>query len=262
MEFHINMDNKKVFIFTGVVFLVGIINGLINVLSCKRIHMGGVIIGFIPISILIIRNTISQRENFKYYRVVTPAVVGVFISIFVLNFYATKIMDIDGVNMNVGDYQKYLRLDNYSQNKYINHFPKEIPSGAKMPYIKEWTGFTYDSIGFYLSYNISDEGIEQIKQKDGTMQFKEVIENVSELKSTKQVSQLPKQVIENLEIDEDSESNFEIYIIDSSDVTTWNHGYSYGIGINYDTNKVLYFAENWWQNNVINKGSYKSSSSR
>jgi hypothetical protein len=247
MEFNINMENKKVFIFSIVIFLLGVLNGLINIFAFKRVHMGGVIIGFIPISVLIIRNTIAQAENLKYYKVVTPKLVAVFIIVFVANFFVTDIMDKSGINSNLGNYEKYLKLDKYPNNKYINHFPEKIPTEAENSDVSEWTGVYDNILGFYLSYNLSSDGISNLEKEEQKIQCKEVIGSISELNKVKQESQIPEKVLEELGIKDNKEGNikFKIYIIDSSDIENWNHGYSYGIGINYESNKILYFGESW-----------------
>lgn len=247
MEFNINMENKKVFIFTIVIFLLGVLNGLINIFAFKRIHMGGVIIGFIPISVLIIRNTIAQAENLKYYKVVTPKLVILFIFVFAVNYLVTSLIDRSGVNTNYTNYENYLKLDNYPNNKYISHFPNQIPVDAKDPQVKEWTGVFDNILGFYLSYNLSSDQIINFENENKKIQYKEVIGSLSELNQAKQELQIPEEVLEELGIKDNNDGNikFSIYIIDSSDAANWNHGYSNGIGINYDSNKILYFGQSW-----------------
>lgn len=245
MKFRINMANKKVFIFTIIVFFIGVFNSIYNFYGCNEIHMLSVIIGFIPITVLIIRNTIAQGEKkIEYYSVVTPTLIGVFIAIMFLNFTIIKVLEINYTNTDVGKYEKFLRLNNYSDNIYINHFPNEIPSDAKEIKFREEEGFTDK---FSLSYNLDPEQIKLVDGNANIKEYKEVIKNYDQLMSTMEEVQVPKEVIGMLELKKDKENitNFKIFLIETTGVEYLVHGYSYGIGINYDNNRVIYFSNKW-----------------
>ena len=208
--------------------------------------MVSIVIGFIPITILIIRNTIAQSEkNFKDYKVVTPTLIGIFILIIFSNFLIIKLLEINNVYTNIRSYEKLLWLNNYSNNIYINHFPKEIPLDAKYAKVEEQNG-VLDK--FYLSYNYNDnKELTVIDENTLGGEYKKVINNYDQLMSTKEEVQIPEEVIRvlGLKKDEKMTSNFKIILIDSTSVDVITHGYSYGIGINYDDKEVVYFSEKW-----------------
>lgn len=245
LKFHINMSNKKILIFTIIIFIIGVINLFYNIHYCKTVYFSSVIIGFIPVIVLIIRNNIAQsKKRFKYYSVVTPTLIGIFVAIMFFNFVMIKVMNLDRINTNVKDYEKYLRLNNYSDNIYINHLPQEIPLDSKNIKLEEKSGFKNK---FYLSYNLDFDEIKLVDGNANILEYKKVIKNFDQLSSTMEELQVPKEAIDLLDIKEEekSTSNFKIFLLDSTGVESISHGYAYGIGINYDENKVLYFSEKW-----------------
>lgn len=245
MKFRINMPNGKIFIFTIILFCIGVFNSVYNFYGCKEFYMLSIIIGFIPFTVLIIRNTIAQsKKNIKYYSIVTPTLIGVFIAIMFLNVIVIKILDLNYINTDVGDYQKFLRLNNYSNNKYIKHFPKEVPENANKIEFREEDGFTKK---FSLSYILEPEQIKLVESNANKREHKEIIKNYEQSMETMQQFNIPKEVLRILEIKDNEEktTNFKIYLIETTDVEYLTHGYSYGVGINFNNNRVIYFSNKW-----------------
>lgn len=245
MKFRINMPNGKIFIFTIILFCIGVFNSVYNFYGCKEFYMLSIIIGFIPFTVLIIRNTIAQsKKNIKYYSIVTPTLIGVFIAIMFLNVIVIKILDLNYINTDVGNYQKFLRLNNYSNNKYIKHFPKEVPENANKIEFREEDGFTKK---FSLSYILEPEQIKLVESNANKREHKEIIKNYEQSMETMQQFNIPKEVLRILEIKDNEEktANFKIYLIETTDVEYLTHGYSYGVGINFNNNRVIYFSNKW-----------------
>lgn len=245
MKFRINMPNGKIFIFIIILFCIGVFNSVYNFYGCKEFYMLSIIIGFIPFTVLIIRNTIAQsKKNIKYYSIVTPTLIGVFIAIMFLNVIVIKILDLNYINTDVGDYQKFLRLNNYSNNKYIKHFPKEVPENANKIEFREEDGFTKK---FSLSYILEPEQIKLVESNANKREHKEIIKNYEQSMETMQQFNIPKEVLRILEIKDNEEktTNFKIYLIETTDVEYLTHGYSYGVGINFNNNRVIYFSNKW-----------------
>ena len=190
-----------------------------------------------------IRNHIAQQKAVSNYSVVTPFIIGIFIAIIFANIALTKVYDRVGVNMDLDSYEKYLELDKYGENKYIDHFPEKIPDFADKAEIREWTGIVPRELGFYLYYKIDENNIPNLELDSYKEKSKEVINTVSKLEDVRQVVVIPDRVIESLKIEDGKD--FTIFLLDGSPITEVTSGYSYGVGINYTDKRVLFFTERW-----------------
>lgn len=239
MDLNIRFENKKVFISILICGVLGILNLIHVIFRCRNLHICSMIIGFLPFIILVFRNIKFHKRGLASIRVITPMVIFTIITISLVNVFVTSIIDKQGIIRDVNKYHKLLVINNYPHNKEVRHFPEEIPDGADKAKLKEWNNIANGSRGFYLEYIYDKRSDieEDIKKLGNNLLYSGDYNNISE-----EIT-IPSLVSEKMNIKEGNK--VKIYIIDSTPTIKITNGYCYGIGINYSTNKILYFEENW-----------------
>lgn len=242
---NIKVVNKNVVFAIIIAFILGVINVGINISCYRSCHKGSMFIGFIPFIYLLYRNNRYYRNDFKNYIVLTPCVVICLISIVIGNILFTNIIDKNGVVTDVSQYNKMLKINDYENNKLIEHFPSKIPESSEECVFKEWELLQRNGLGMYLSFN-NKEYITSNKKEISKYRKKAVcaIAGDGPISTLKDYYELPDDLLEWLG-KKDDYYNVEVILLGGSDVTEFRHGICYGIAIDYNTYNILYFGEQW-----------------
>lgn len=243
MERNVNIENGKVLCLMIVTFVLAIVNVFLNIFGCRKIHIYSIIISFIPLFILIIRNKMYYAQKRKAITVLTPTVVIVCVLIICINTAVTKIVDKGGNITNVKSYEKILKIDSVVNRKSLAHFPDKIPAKASDVKMDEWVSLSKKVSGFYLSYDLSDINSDILDEYVDDVQYKYLAKNQKEISYIEEYVNIPIKVREHLDIK--TEDDVKLMIIDGSSSLEVSHGFCYGFGINESENRILFFQEKW-----------------
>ncbi|MBU5487336.1 hypothetical protein KQI77_04060 [Clostridium sp. MSJ-8] len=241
----IKVVDKNVILAIIATFIIGVINVMKNLLGYRFCHNYSIIIGFLPFIYLLYRNHRYYRNDFKNYVVLTPTVVIVVVFIIIGNIVLTNMLDKSGIITDLNKYEKVLKLNDYENNKIIEHFPCTIPDNCENYKFKEWELLEKGGIGIYLSFDNKDY-IKSNKKEISQYRKKAVCAIAGEgpVSTLRDYYELPDDLLKWLEKKENYK-NIEVILLGGSDITAFRHGVCYGIAIDYNTYNILYFGEKW-----------------
>lgn len=136
-----------------------------------------------------------------------------------------------------GQYKEMLWAWGYP-SKSMCHFPCRIPKDAKNISFREHPQFLQGGSRFLLMYETTAEDMQSYRKKYEPLA--KAVLPAGEWKAYEGDYYVPSGVVmDDRELTED----FEVILLDGTPFE--NHGYSYGLAVNENTNEILFFREVW-----------------
>ncbi|MBB6624594.1 hypothetical protein [Clostridium gasigenes] len=245
------IKNNKVNLSMCIIFFIlGYLNLIINNKMCRFFQLNNIVIAFIPFLVASILLMIFYKKEIRTITmiIINTIVISLSIILLIINFGKLIVSETFDRNTDVKNYPRIRKL--YSDNE-MQYFPSEIPKDAENIEFEEWAAFMQGGSGLYLSYDIDSENEEKIDEElRGKSKY--VLESIEEIK----IAGENICVLADSEISEaidyksypESSDKFIIYISEARKASGdgyWNHGVQYGVIINKDKHRIIYFHEYW-----------------
>ena len=187
------------------------------------------------ISAIFVRGRKQASFVNRFLLVVLNSFVIIFIQIFFC-FFILILLSISDVEDKCNQIKYYkLALSKVDQSKTL-HFPRSIPKEAKNAELKSSIFSVFGSEDLYLKFEVNRDFIDKELRK---YKFVNVCKNG---KCKNETAVAYRYYSGNIDI-----QGFTFYVIndrESENLPEHNFPYHYGIGVNYDTNQILYYYEN------------------
>lgn len=238
--------------------LLGLGNLLLIIYGCRIFHLKHALIGFVPGTILGVIWFVWSRWklNEKVLIGLNTIFIPVFFLLLIGNSFMLAFREVTTSITDVSKYNKVLKTYKYPDNKEINHFPTIIPKNAKSVAFFETLPFLQGGNELHLAFQLPGEEIESLDKGEYNRKSKYIISDEDDkllegygIDWSERDIYIPLVVSREigLEYEQSKAKDYKIFIIDNKPYKEkdWNHGYSYGLVINKDTKRVVYWYERW-----------------
>ena len=241
----LNFKNPGIW-YVIIFLIIAILNSLFDFFFSRLYLINNILINFVPAIIFYVFYKLRKRIKYKYLILginVTLVIISIILLLtnFMFGCFTELFTPIDDINY----YHRVLRVRNNYNYDLMYHFPKSIPKNSKDIKFGDANAFRGGGYECDLSYTSEDK----IDLTEYQQNSKYVINNRDDLNKCKENLHLPYYILENLGLnnlnnyDETfKEKNYTIYVLKLKDS---QHGYSSGLAVNENTNRVFYWSYEW-----------------
>ena len=213
-----------------------------NIFSTRYVHYINIVIATVPVILYSVSLYISVKYNkiVKWTRFSNLFNLVIFLSLTVVNFTNISFKESTVKVENSKNYKRILKVYKHKENEIIKHFPSEIPKNAVDVQFLEHPQFLVGEAEMYLSYELPKNDFNELFENFQKDNYKKI--NINDIK--KDDKNIPLEV--NDFLSQKSNEKNALFLIDANGYdNNEEKGASYGIAFNYESNKVMYWSENW-----------------